>query len=111
MSENITGTFDGSYQTFTPDSGPGTTAGVIIQQEGTITLIEIDKLPGGAERRRKVTIDYEQGTASGATALLRAKDGYAYKQFVSHASCSPDGRVGQWIKYNEPTFGAWETVS
>lgn len=111
VSQNITGTFDGSYQTFTPDSGPGTTAGVIIQQEGTITLIEIDKLPGGAERRRKVTIDYEQGTASGATALLRAKDGYAYKQFVSHASCSPDGRVGQWIKYSEPTFGAWETVS
>lgn len=110
VSQNITGTYDGSYQTFTPDSGPGTTAGVIIQQQGTITLIERDKVPGGAEKRREVTIAYEQGTASGATALLRAKDGYAYEQFVSHASCSPDGRVGQWIKYSKPTFGAWETA-
>lgn len=110
VSQNVVGTYDGSIQTFDPNIG-GTTAGVILQQEGTVTLVEVDKVPGGAEKRRTVTISYEQGTAAGATALLRAKDGYAYKQFVSHASCSPDGKVGQWIKYSEPSFGAWSTVS
>lgn len=110
VSQNVVGTYDGSIQTFDPNIG-GTTAGVILQQEGTVKIVEVDREPGGVERRRIVTMTYEQGTAAGATALLRAKDGYAYGNYSSHASCSADGKVGQWVKYGEPSFGAWSTVS